>query len=213
MVPLKAPQKPHNQQRPIQEPEESYSLLCPQRPPWDLTATHTPTESGRLLGGVSPFCRVPETACSPSEPGTLVGLPREQGGIRDSVPPTPTVPAGLDCGKLPKGQCHSEGWALAGGRRRPLETLTSHAVNSPQGVRLLGHRDSQDVPSRSLSPLNGHFLFPPSLLALTETCPCARVTCSPRLFTFVIPVPSGARASRASLPSPSPLWTSLGSQR
>lgn len=159
---LKAPQKSNHRRRLIREKEEPHFLLCPQRPPGDVTATHAPTEGGRLLGGASPFCGVLEAACSPSEPGPLLGLPRERGGIRDSVPPTPAIPtalAGLGCAKLPKGQRHSEGWALAGAQRRLPETLTSHTVNSAQGARLLGPRDSQDVASRLLSPLKPAFTF------------------------------------------------------
>lgn len=134
-----------------------------------------------------------------------MGLPRDQGGIRDSVPPTPTVPAGLECGKLPKGQCHSEGWALAGGQRRPLETLTSHAVNSPQGVRLLGHRDSQDVPSRSLPPLKRAFpfsFFTSSINLDLSLRPCDLLP-TPLHVRHSCPLGGTSKPGFASLPKPS----------
>lgn len=159
---LKAPQKSNHRRRLIREKEEPYFLLCPQRPPGDVTATHAPAEGDTLPGGASPFCGVLEAACSPSEPGPLLGLPRERGGIRDSVPPTPLPPLPWQAWAVENSIRDSvtrRGGHSLGAQRRLPETLTSHTVNSAQGARLLGPGNSQDVASRLLSPLKPAFTF------------------------------------------------------
>lgn len=51
---------------------------CPQRPPRDGRAGHTrPRGRWQTAGRAEPLRRGPGAACSPSEPGRLVGSPRE----------------------------------------------------------------------------------------------------------------------------------------
>lgn len=69
------------------------------------TRAPAPAEGARPRGGPSP------SAEAPGPPG---GFPQRVGW--DRCAPHPRRPASLGCGKLPKGQCRSEGWALAGGQ-------------------------------------------------------------------------------------------------
>lgn len=71
------------------------------------TRAPAPAEGGRPRGG-------PRGRLQPLGAGPPGGFPQRVGW--DRCASHPRRPAGLGCGKLPKGQCRSEGWALAGGQ-------------------------------------------------------------------------------------------------
>lgn len=172
---------------------------CPQRPPRDGRAGHTrPRPRGRwqTAGRAEPLRR---------GPGAAWWVPPESRVGSLCLPPPPPRRPGL--WKTPQGTVSLGGVGPRWGPGRLPETLTGHTVNAPQGARPLGHRGSQDIPSRFPAPLK-----PPLLVAFNWDPPFARGARTPRPApcVFITPAPSGARAGRASLRSPGPLCASRG---
>lgn len=90
-----------------------------------------------ILARLGTVFRAPREGPDPAlQPGRQTAAPADGRGARGRLQPLgagppggfpqrvgwdrcashPRRPAGLGCGKLPKGQCRSEGWALAGGQ-------------------------------------------------------------------------------------------------